>query len=109
MAGGALLLTGRSIGDLIGGVAARPPHTRERLASELEQARADARPCWRSPRASPGSRCLEPEPEGDTLEGEEDPLAEIEREIQNRARVKEDRSRGRPVAAHARRERKRSA
>ena len=99
MAGGALLLTGRRIGDLVGGVRAAAVHTRERLADELEHARADARRTGAGLRGARGraraSRsCLpdpEPDPpvslaaEGDALDAEEDPLAQVEREIQNRA------------------------
>ena len=100
MAGGALLLTGRRIGDLVGGVRAAAVHARERLASELEHARADARgararvrgargrarasrSCCRIPSLSP--RPVAVAAEGDALDSEEDPLAQVEREIQNRA------------------------
>ena len=100
MAGGALLLTGRRIGDLIGGVRTAAAHARGRLASELEHARADAkgRPsAFEEPEGDPRIEVLlpdpEPEPEGpvavaaegDALDSEEDPLAQVEREIQNRA------------------------
>jgi S-DNA-T family DNA segregation ATPase FtsK/SpoIIIE len=95
MAGGGLLLTGRRIGDLIGSVRAAVVHTRERLANELEHARADARGRTPAPDAEPRIEVLLPDPEpdspvavaaeGDALDSEEDPLAQVEREIQNRA------------------------
>jgi DNA segregation ATPase FtsK/SpoIIIE, S-DNA-T family len=96
MLGGALLLTGRSIGDLVGGARAAAAHAKERFANELEQARADARgpaPAWEEPEGEPRIEALVPEPDPpavvgtdeEALEGEEDPLAQVEREIQNRA------------------------
>ena len=99
MAGGALLLTGRRIGDLVGGVRAAAAHTRERLANELEHARADARRApgagLRGARGRAAHRGPAPGPrarpagavaaEGEAIDAEEDPLAQVEREIQNRA------------------------
>ena len=100
MAGGALLLTGRRIGDLIGGVRTAAVHARGRLASELEHARADAEgrtAAFEEPEGDPRIEVLLPIPslspthrvavaaEGDALDSEEDPLAQVEREIQNRA------------------------
>jgi S-DNA-T family DNA segregation ATPase FtsK/SpoIIIE len=96
MAGGALLLTGRRIGELVGGVRAAAVHTRARLANELEHARADARSPARmydEPEGEPRIEALHPDPqppatvaaETEALEDEEDPLAVVEREIQNRA------------------------
>ena len=98
MLGGALLLTGRRIGDLVAGARHAAAHTRARLSAELQQARVDARrpPAYEEPEGEPRIEALhaEPEPEpshsvaaeADALEGEgEDPLAQVEREIQNRA------------------------
>ena len=100
MAGGVLLVTGLRIGDLVGGVRTAAAHARTRLASELEDARHDARgraPVAEEPEGDPRIEVLlpdpEPEPEisvavaaeGDALDSEEDPLAQVEREIQNRA------------------------
>ena len=95
---GALLLTGRPIGELIGGVRSAMAGTRERLSAELEQARADARgrlPDFEEPAGDPRIEVMHPEPEpeppavvaaeDDAIEGEEDPLAQVEREIQNKA------------------------
>src|SRR5687768_15323288 len=86
LAAGVLLLTGRRIGDLAGGVRAAAAHARERLASEMEHARADARtnaPAFAEPDGEPHIEALhadpdaegEPEPdavvaEGDALDGE---------------------------------------
>jgi S-DNA-T family DNA segregation ATPase FtsK/SpoIIIE len=98
MLGGALLLTGRSIGDLIGGLRSAATQARGRLADELEQARADAHaraPEFEEPEGEPRIEVMYPDPEpepgavaaeAEALEAEgEDPLARVEREIQNRA------------------------
>ena len=97
LAAGALLLTGRRIGDLVGGVRAAGANARERLASEMEHARADARTsttAFDEPEGEPRIEALHADPdsepdavaaEGEALDGEEDPLAVVEREIQNRA------------------------
>jgi DNA segregation ATPase FtsK/SpoIIIE, S-DNA-T family len=95
LAAGALLLTGRRIGELVGGARAAVAHTRERLASEMQHARADAHgqaSAFEEPEGEPRIEALHSEPapdavaaEGEALEGEEDPLAVVEREIQNRA------------------------
>jgi DNA segregation ATPase FtsK/SpoIIIE, S-DNA-T family len=98
---GLLLLTGRRIGDLVAGVRAAAGHTRARLQDELAHARVDARgkrPVLEEPEGEPRIEVMYAEPESDTarpaslaaeaesLEPEgEDPLARVEREIQNRA------------------------
>src|SRR5688500_19017629 len=89
MLGGALLLTGRRIGDLVCAALAAAALTRRRLASEFEQARAHARgpaPAYEEPEGEPRIEALFPDPEtpaavgadAEALEGEEDPLAQVE-------------------------------
>ena len=106
MLGGTLLLTGASISQLIGGsstlLRSGAHDMRKRAGAELERARADAskRTTFEEPPGEPHIEALHHEPEDEptgeagivaaedeALDGEEDPLAQVEREIQKREPV----------------------
>ena len=92
----ALLLTGRRIGELVGGPppGGRPGGNAPQRVRARPRRRDGTRPASRSPRATRGSRSCSPRAtsrpadpgvvaaEDDALESEEDPLTRVEREIQ---------------------------